>query len=64
MGQFPNFRLFLVDHLQLGTFVLYSKKYRAIMKCLRIVSCLACVYRVVDARGGFGEHERDRKSVV
>ena len=25
---------------------------------LRIVSCLACVYRVMDARGKFGEHER------
>ena len=26
--------------------------------CLRIGSCLACVYRVMDARGKFGEHER------
>ena len=25
---------------------------------LRICSCLACVYRVIDARGKFGEHER------
>ena len=25
---------------------------------LRIVSCLACVYRVTDARGEFGEYER------
>ena len=25
---------------------------------LRICSCLACVYRVIDARGQFGEHER------
>ena len=25
---------------------------------LRIFSCLACVYRVMDARGKFGEHER------
>ena len=25
---------------------------------LRICSCLACVYRVMDARGKFGEHER------
>ena len=25
---------------------------------LRIGSCLACVYRVMDARGKFGEHER------
>ena len=24
----------------------------------RIGSCLACVYRVMDARGKFGEHER------
>ena len=25
---------------------------------LRIGSCLACVHRVIDARGKFGEHER------
>ena len=25
---------------------------------LRIGSCLACVYRVMDALGKFGEHER------
>ena len=25
---------------------------------LRIGSCLACVYRVMDARGKFGEHEK------
>ena len=25
---------------------------------LRICSCLACVYRVMDARRKFGEHER------
>ena len=25
---------------------------------LRICSCLACVYRVMDARGKFGEHEK------
>ena len=25
---------------------------------LRMCSCLACVYRVMDARGKFGEHER------
>ena len=28
------------------------------IKELRIGSCLACVYRVMDARGKFGEHER------
>ena len=28
------------------------------MKHLRIGSCLACVHRVMDARGKFGEHER------
>ena len=28
------------------------------MRNLRIGSCLACVYRVVDARGKFGENER------
>ena len=27
----------------------------------RIGSCLACVYRVMDARGKFGEHERSIK---
>ena len=25
---------------------------------LRICSCLACVHRVMDARGKFGEHEK------
>ena len=25
---------------------------------LRICSCLACVYRVIDARGKFGEHKK------
>ena len=25
---------------------------------LRIFSCLACVYRIMDARGKFGEHEK------
>ena len=29
-----------------------------IIQYLRIGSCLACVYRVMDARGKFGEHER------
>ena len=28
---------------------------------LRIGSCLACVYRVMDARGKFGEHERSAR---
>ena len=28
------------------------------MRNLRIGSCLACVYRVMNARGKFGEHER------
>ena len=28
------------------------------MSDLRIGSCLACVYRVMDAHGKFGEHER------
>ena len=30
----------------------------AYMNSLRIGSCLACVYRVMDASGKFGEHER------
>ena len=29
----------------------------ATVKNLRICLCLACVYRVMDARGKFGEHE-------
>ena len=29
-----------------------------VMYKLRIGSCLACIYRVMDARGKFGEHER------
>ena len=28
---------------------------------LRIGSCLACVYRVMDARGKFGDHERSAR---
>ena len=31
---------------------------------LRIGSCLACVYRVMDARGKFGEHERSVKELL
>ena len=31
---------------------------------LRIGSCLACVYRVMDARGKFGEHERSFLSAL
>ena len=30
-------------------------------QALRIGSCLACVYRVMDARGKFGEHERSAR---
>ena len=29
-----------------------------VVEYLRICSCLACVYRVIDARGKFGEHGR------
>ena len=36
---------------------LHSKSYDYLYK-LRICSCLACVYRVIDARGKFGEHEK------
>ena len=32
--------------------------YWSKMLQLRIGSCLVCVYRVLDARGKFGEHER------
>ena len=34
---------------------LHSKSYDY---QLRICSCLTCVYRVMDARGKFGEHEK------
>ena len=37
---------------------LFKKLPRKILGDLRICSCLACVYRVMDARGKFGEHER------
>ena len=33
-------------------------KYSRVIPCLRIGSCLTRVYRVMDARGRFGEHER------
>ena len=46
---------FAVALLQLPIVDLYSCK--AVCQ-LRIGSCLACVYRVMDARGKFGEHER------
>ena len=32
--------------------------FETINENLRICSCLACVYRVMDARGKFGEQER------
>ena len=32
--------------------------YKRILSYLTIGSCLACVHRVMDARGKFGEHER------
>ena len=34
------------------------KTRKLISYYLRIGSCLACVYRVMDARGKFGEHEK------
>ena len=34
------------------------KRQASLFKKLRIGSCLACVFRVMDARGKFGEHER------
>ena len=34
-----------------------------LVEYLRIGSCLACVYRVMDARGKFGEHERSVRVV-
>ena len=45
----------------------YARQFRRLMNVvtniyllihLRIGSCLACVYRVINARGKFGEHER------
>ena len=51
---------FFVQHSNSHLFLRYVRLeniYEFIGK-LRICSCLACVYRVVDARGKFGEHER------
>ena len=36
----------------------YYDEFRLTIVQLRICSCLACVYRVMDAREKFGEHER------
>ena len=38
--------------------VIISINFLKNLQNLRICSCLACVYRVMDARGKFGEHER------
>ena len=38
-------------------FPLFSVEF-PVIRHLRICSSLACVYRVMDARGKFGEHER------
>ena len=40
------------SYLALRAFTQKTREY------LRICSCLACIYRVMDARGKFGEHER------
>ena len=45
----------MVHSKQATDSILQSFVYRGY---LRIGSCLACVYRVMDARGKFGEHER------
>ena len=44
----------------LHIFIFFSQ--RISFENLRIGSCLACVYRVMDARGNFGEHERSVKA--
>ena len=48
------------DHNERGlwTRMLFTFLIKFIYACLRIGSSLACVYRVMDARGKFGEHER------
>ena len=46
---FDQLGVFFFSKIQLLDFFSYE---------LRICSCLACVYRVIDARGKFGEHER------
>ena len=47
----------IIHHSQEIAFRTPGRKY------LRIGSCLACVYRVMDARGKFGEHERNVRVV-
>ena len=47
-----------VSFLICRTIILHSCLVFCIMHKLRIGSCLACVYRVMDARGKLGEHER------
>ena len=52
---FPSTRL---EQIRLVSSLLYM----ALGSCyLRIGSCLACVYRVMDALGKFREHEGSRK---
>ena len=46
------------EHKKTEAVDLVSKSITAPASHLRIGSCLACVYRVMDARGKFGEHER------
>ena len=48
----PFFRCWFCDA------ILFTSFYSRSLIYLRIGSCLACVYRVMDALGKFGEHER------
>ena len=52
-------KLFTLDSLRKSReFLCLKEDCWTISLCLRICSCLACVYRVRDARGKFGEHEK------
>ena len=51
MGSLPHF-------LTYGAPLRVLRARESSAKNLRICSCLACVYRVMDARGKFREHER------
>ena len=44
------------EGVQVGLLWQWLQVYQRVK--LRICSCLACVYRVTDARGKFGEHEK------
>ena len=49
-------RIITQEGVQVGLLWQWLQVYQRVK--LRICSCLACVYRVMDARGKFGEHEK------